>query len=236
MKGKSINKVIIIVLMMLLVGCNKSELRYFSNMADYPRFNNVKDKTVLRGIDKTRIIQNRRGEYFLSTPDNALFNIEGELFLKDSIVYIKTNFKNKDTIQVLFNFKPTEHQKHPSDTIPGGRSYSYMLPDSSRIVYVAITPYTCQYSRNKQSYYIDITNRGSRYYSEINDFVTDFMIEKSKTGESWIESTFYLQISLKRGIVKLMCLDKDFIYYIDIFNHKITKGVNPLKEVDYYTQ
>lgn len=237
MKGKSINKVIIIMLLLFLVGCNKPELNYFSNMADYPHFNNVKDKTVLCGIDRTRIIQNRRGEYFLSTPKDALFNIESELFLKDSIVYIKTkNFNNKDTVQVLFDFKPTEYQKHPSDTIPEGRSYSYMLPDSSRIVYVAVTSYNCLYSRNKQLYDIDITNRGSRYYSEIDDFVTDFMIEKSKAGQSWIDNTFYLQISLKKGIVKLTYLDRDSIYYIDIFNHTIFKDVNPLKEVDYLTQ
>jgi hypothetical protein len=224
MKEKNINKFItFMVLLLLFVSCSKPELQYFSNMAEYPYFNNIKDKTVLRGIDRTRIIQNRHGNYFLSTPDDALFNIDGELLLKDSIVYIKTkNIKNKDTIQILFNFKQTEYQKYPSDTIPYGRSYSYLLSDKNKVLYVAMTTYYCSYLRNKLSYYMDITNMGSHYDSDICDFVTDFLIEKSKIGESWIDSKFHLFISLKLGFVNLIYWNKNYTYSIDILNQKLS--------------
>jgi len=220
MKEKNINKKILILILLLLAGCcHKLPLKFFSNMNQSTKFDNMDDKSVLRGIDDTKVTQNSKKEYFLSTPQNALFNVEGAIFLKDSIIYIRTkDSESKDSIQILFNFIQYEPKQ------------LYYSKDG--ISYFSSSPNFLYYSRNEVRYSMIITNMGSRFDSRVDDYIVDFMIRKgeNKIGEEYRESLFHLDISLKWGIVRLVYWDywdnKRNICFVDLINHTFEK--NPI--------
>jgi len=218
MKEKNMNKIIFVLFLLAFAGCcHKPPLKFFSNMNQSAIFDNVDDKTVLRGIDETKLTQSCKNEYFLSTPENALFNVEGSIFLKDSIVYIRTkNSDRKDSIQILFNFKQYEPKR--------------LFYSKDGISYYCSLPNFLYFSRNEVSYSMIITNMGSRFDSRVNDYIVDFMIRKdeNKIGEEYRESLFHLDISLKWGIVRLIYWgywnDKRNICFIDLLNRTFEKN------------
>jgi len=215
--GKNTNKIIFVLFLLLFACCShKLPLKFFRNMNEYSKFDNVDDRTVLRGIDATIVTQSCKNEYFLSTLENALFNIEGSIFLKDSTIYIRTkNSDSKDSIQILFNFRQDEPKR------------LYYSKDG--ISYFSSPPNFLEYSRNEVRYSMIITNMGSRFDSRIDDYIVDFMIRKNenKIGEEYRESRFHLDISLKWGIVNLFYWDywdnKRNICFVDLINHTFEK-------------
>jgi hypothetical protein len=128
---------------------------FFKNMNKYSAFKNVSDKTLLCGIDSTIIMSqykhgNKLTDYFLSTPGNALFNVNGKISLKDSVIYFSNDFSNNmDSIQILFNFKQKK----------------------SEWIY---------YSRNEKNYFLSIRNEGNYYNKQIEDNVFIFRILKDE--------------------------------------------------------
>jgi hypothetical protein len=170
-------------------------------MDECKSFKNVSDKALLCGIDSTVITtQHKLGtdsiEYFLSTPEDALFNVNGKIFLKDSIIYFNDKADefpgDKDSVQILFNFKQKDK-------------------------------YSLAYSRNGISRFITINRQDSRYYEQIEDSVFRFRILKPDNIVSDEEEIFILEVSLKWGVVGLIYWKEGYTFAVDIINQKIIR-------------
>jgi len=210
------NKLIYILLLSFICSCsyNPPELTFFSNMSKYTPFETVSDKVLLRGMDSTIIIQNSKNEYFLSTPGNALFNIEGKIFLKDSIVYIRTKYlEDNDSTYILFNFKPSDPKELELYRLQSGFIGSISIE------------HEVFYSRNGIPYAMYTENQGSYYEEEIDDYIIPFRIVKSDERYGDLGTVFYLSLSLKWGIVQLVYwrYEEDYIYAIDMPSQTIKK-------------
>jgi hypothetical protein len=176
-------------------------------MNKYSVFKNVSDKTLLCGIDSTIIMSqynygSKLTDYFLSTTENALFNVNGKILLKDSVIYFSNEFSNNmDSVQILFNFKQKKSE------------------------------WWLYYSRNEKNYFLSIRNEGNYYNEQIEDKVFKFRIEKDE--DRFFEAVFYLEISLKWGIVSLIYWEKGYTISIDIINQKIIKRLSKFSSVPF---
>lgn len=180
--------IILIGIMVFGVSCQNNYDRptFFVNMAKLSEFDNVDDKSELKGFDRIQLIPiNKKKQnipcWFLSTPKNGYFNIDGILCLRNRIVYISTS-KNKSfnihDSQILFNFNNVD------------------------------STWTVNYNGEGFPPYLEIHKEGSHYNSEIKDSTSVFRVQKHLKNCSWIVNEFLVEISLKYGFATIVYLDK----------------------------
>lgn len=179
----------LMTLAILVLGCNPilKKREFFSNMTHYSIFNSAKDKHVLLGFDSVIIskdcyLNDKDNLWTLHSSENSYFNIEGLIWLKDSIVYVKANESDrKESIysdsQVLFNFC-----------------------DSA-------TKWVLKYRRNGVLYFMQIENEKKGFNINACDTVNVFRINKNRFGDGFGREIL-LQASIKKGFVSVLYLNR----------------------------
>ncbi|BEH00517.1 hypothetical protein [Bacteroides sedimenti] len=181
----------LIIIAAINFGCRRAstELSFFKNMNQYAKFDSVKDRSILLGVDSIMLkpiyYKNNIQYCELLTPNKGVFDIKGIIWLKDSIVYIKTlKGKYLDTIktQELFDFKAKNK--------------------TSEVCY--LNPYPC---------YLLINMQGRYYNPQLKDSITIFRIEQDlRMGYA---DPYYITASLKHGFVEFVHWTSNRTYYID---------------------
>jgi len=191
-----VKKIIIIICIIIWSSCQNTYKKpsFFLNMTKRTEFNSVKDKQCLKGFD--RIILNATDKkiqnvpcWLLSTPENGNFDIEGLIWLRDSIVYIKSKQDkqiNANNNQILFNFGKVD------------------------------TTWIVNYSRGEGfPPYLEVRKVASHYNSDIKEKTTLFSVQQHLKNCSWIVNEFYVEVSIKYGFVGIVYSDHDYKYIIE---------------------
>jgi hypothetical protein len=161
-------------------------------MNQYARFESVEDKSILIGFDKIILKETTKKHdnvpcYQLCTSDDGAFNINGLVWLQDSVIYIKVseaNYYNTIEDQVLFSFKSKNSK------------------------------WNVNYNTGNISHYLNISKEGRYYSPSLKDSITVFRLEKGSKMESGSKE-YYIDASLKYGFVGIVHWTLDRMYYID---------------------
>ena len=183
---------------LIFVQCSqyKTKRGFFKELKGYAVFvSSENDKLPLLGLDSLivdSLSTSIKGKkyWYLSTPSNALFNINGYIRNSEKVVYIKPGDKSKgkdNKEQVLFDF---------SD-------------DTTR-------SWVVQYERHKVAQNLVIIKEVLFYNKLIEDSTVIFRIFKEVKNTSF-STEFLIQVSLGKGLVSLKYLDraKRKLYTID---------------------
>jgi|GEM_PF-3062344 len=173
---------------------NYKRPNFFVNMTKLSEFDNVDNKSELKGFDRIQLsTTNKKIQgnpcWLLSTPKNGNFDIEGLIWFKDSIVYINTKEDksfNESNNQILFNFGKVD------------------------------TAWIVNYRRGKGfPPYLIIRKEVRVYNSDIKDSTTVFNVQEHLKNCSWIVNEFLVEVSIKYGFVSLVYWGDDHTYIIN---------------------
>ncbi len=196
------------ILVVLVWGCQPKfeKIRFFSNMTHYPSFNSDINKDALLGFDSTVIQESIEGAY-LSTATNGFLNIEGNIWLQDSILYIKEIGSSDNTTpqrQILFNFC-----------------------DSAKT-------WELKYHRNGFQFFLHVEKLEKFYNNNILDTVQVFRLNKNQFGDGFGKELM-LQVSVKKGFISVLYSNKTKAYIINLLPTPNLE-VHKIKELDYFRE
>jgi len=193
---------LLVLIASINLGCKNSpaKLSFFQNMNQYTKFDSIENKSILLGFDKVILKGTNRDKnnipcYQLSTYENGVFNINGLIWLKDSIVYVDTyedQCSDKTNDQVLFSFK---------------------CKDST---------WSVCYDRRGFSTNLNVSKQGRYFNPQLKDSLTIFRIEKHVKNTSW-STIYFVDVSVKYGFVKVFYWDREHEYFINFLPKQIIK-------------